>query len=99
MGWTVHDNDGLGSSRKLVQVKNSVDVGEATTSLDSETAVAILKQCYALEFHKCLHCSVLRMSQNDKRALTIQQQTTHYLGDRYKVSLVWFHDDIILPNN
>ena len=69
------------------------------SSLDSESAITMLRRCYALEFHECLHGSTLRMSQNDKCALAIQHQTTRYLGDCYEVGLLWSRDDIILPNN
>ena len=53
----------------------------------------MLKHYYLLEFNERLHDTAAGMSLNDKRTLSIQQQTTWYRGDRYEVGLLWAHDD------
>ena len=70
---------------------------DVKTSFDCEFVVAIIKHCYAMEFHENLH--FLGKSQNDKHALKKQQQTVCYVGDLYEIGLLWVRGDITFKNN
>ena len=70
---------------------------DVRTLFECDSAVELIRWCYALEFNENLHDSTVGLSWDDKCALDIQHHSACYLGDRYEVGLLLSCDDVTLP--